>query len=83
MKYRLYYNRSEDIPRVWSFDEGTQESEQIVSAFVIDCGCVARSGADFSAPRVSKEVPRVWVEIECDAMTVADDVARFYRYAEA
>ena len=77
MAYRLYYNRANEAPHVWSFDEGDQTSEVCVMGFVLH-GCNASSGQDLKVAAGSKDQPRVWLEVEAERMEMHSGVAHFY-----
>lgn len=74
MIFRAYFNRRSDAPRVWSVDEGTQESEINVISFFAD-GCAVRSRYNGEVP--NENMPVAWMEIEAERMEVAGGVARF------
>lgn len=77
-RYRIYFNRWADTPLIWSYDEGTQESEVTISGWTL-FGCEVRSGMDLSVPANDREHPRVWMEFEA-ARIYTDPLghAKFY-----
>ena len=80
MIYRLYFNRCEDFPQIWSIDEGDISTEVNVSGFGLGPGVGARDGCapDFAAIDVVRE-PKAWVVIEADRVLVERGVALFRR----
>jgi hypothetical protein len=58
MKYRVYYNRSEDAPLVWSVDEGSHASEINVQNVVLVAAATTRFNPDAQLPE-----PKAWLEI--------------------
>jgi hypothetical protein len=59
--YRVYFNRCEDTPQVWSVDEGTTDTEINVRAVFL--GNRVESGQDLSA--VYPE-PKAWMVVHGD-----------------
>jgi hypothetical protein len=75
--FRVYYNRCDDAPQIWSVDEGDQTTE----INVIDWrshGCMVASGLRQDAPTVSMFTPKVWAEIYNAKLVVEKGVAHFY-----
>jgi hypothetical protein len=70
--YRIYFNRWNDKPLIWSVDEGTQASERIVREVRFENVC----GRTHSGPGDNVKSPTVWIEVEAE-LTIADDVAMF------
>lgn len=77
MTFRIYYNTAADYPLIWSFDEGTQETEQNVRGYRLH-GCDVKDGQDLSVPSKSKTAPRVWLEVQANLMKEKDGIAHFY-----
>ena len=78
MRFRVYYNRRQDEPWVWSFDEGTQATERLLTGFRLH-GVDVRDGLDDGVANGDEKSPRVWVEFEADTVRVGGDgVGRFY-----
>lgn len=75
MIFRAYFNRRQDAPKVWSVDEGTQESEVNVTAFFAD-GCRMRSR--YNGEAANENTPVAWLEIDAARMEVAGGVAKFF-----
>jgi hypothetical protein len=74
MVYRIYYNRSEDWPYVWSLDEGTSETEQTVMAVIILPPCV--TSTHYTGKTRNPDEPVAWLEIAGN-LEIKDDVAFF------
>lgn len=67
-----------DLPRIWSFDQGTQETERAVSRWKL-YDVDAADGQDLDIPSGDKERPRVWIELSSIlGFTVVDDVLYVY-----
>lgn len=78
MRIRIYFNRMADLPRIWSFDQGTQETEQAVSGWKL-YDVDAASGQDLDIPPGDKDRPRVWIELSnVLGCTVDGDVLYVY-----
>lgn len=78
MRFRIYYNRHRADGMIWSYDEGTQETEVHVSAWHIH-GLTSESGQDILIDPGDTERPRVWVNIfGVQRVEVRDDIAHFY-----
>lgn len=78
MRIRIYYNRMADLPRIWSFDHGTQETEQQITGWKL-YDVDAASGQDLDIPANDKERPRVWIELSnMLGCTVNDGVLYVY-----
>jgi hypothetical protein len=59
--YRLYFNRLNEAPQIWSIDEGTQTSEINVSAVsLVNCNAVTRVDLDET---INRDRPKVWIEV--------------------
>lgn len=59
--YRVYFNRLNEAPQVWSVDEGTQASEINVSAVSL-VNCDAETKVDL-AETVNRDRPKAWIEV--------------------
>lgn len=78
MRVRIYFNRIADLPRIWSFDHGTQETEQQITGWEL-YDVDAAAGQDLDIPSGDKERPRVWIELSnILGFTVVDDVLYVY-----
>ncbi len=75
MRYRIYYNRREDAPWVWSFDQGTQATERLLVGYRLH-GVDVRNGQDLDV--AGDTAPRVWIEFEAETVRIDAGVARFY-----
>ncbi len=62
MTYRVYFNRANEAPQVWSVDEGTQASEINVSAVLI-VSCSVRTAVDLNET-VNRDRPKAWLEVQ-------------------
>jgi len=72
--FRVYYNRSEDLPFVWSVDSGTQEDEQTVMAIIILPPAVTTS--QFNGERPNPDSPVGWFEVS-GFLEIINDIAYF------
>ena len=81
MIYRLYFNRCEDFPQIWSIDEGSVDTEINVVDFTIPPGCAMKGGraADFAT--CSAREPKAWVEIDARGVAIVAGVAVFQAQA--
>lgn len=61
MRYRVYFNRSEDAPQVWSLDEGSHASEINVQGIQV-AGNVPLASAYNPAAELPE--PKAWFELE-------------------
>lgn len=78
MRIRIYFNRWADLPLIWSFDRGTQETEVSITDWKVH-GCDIEDGYDETIPATEREIPRVWVEvIGAHTFRVEDDVLYVY-----
>lgn len=60
-KYRVYFNRLNEAPQVWSIDEGTQESEvNVIGYEIVDCYTVSRVDLEET---VNRDRPKAWLEV--------------------
>ena len=66
--FRVYYNRSEDFPYIWSLDTGSQEDERIVKGY--EGGTIVKCGYDFTVPHGSTTKPRAWIELKADRVYI-------------
>lgn len=70
--YRVYFNRLNEAPQVWSVDEGTQASEINVSAVsLVNCNAITRCNL---AETDTENKPKAWFEVIGD-LSVVDGVA--------
>jgi len=70
-RIRVYYNRSQDFPFVWSYDKGDISTEKIVKDIKI-FGCAVTSR--FDSTKDNSIEPRAWFEVNCSNITVMNDV---------
>lgn len=65
--YRIYFNRKEDYPCIWSVDEGTAESEIRVRGVVIMDGLSSYTSSTIGlrppAGSDLKNEPSAWIEV--------------------
>lgn len=69
MIYRLYFNRCEDFPQIWSVDEGTPETE-------INVVGVRVNGLRVTSRIMPREKPSGWFEVD-GTLTVTAGIAVF------
>lgn len=78
MRIRIYYNRASDFPKIWSFDFGTQDTEQQIAdwrLYDVD----AANGQDLTIDPHDREHPRVWIELKSViGHAVMDDILCVY-----
>lgn len=72
-KYRVYFNRLEGFPQIWSLDEGSPASEICVCNIVVD-GPICKTKDSMTAD--SKFSPKAWFEIE-GILTISEGTAYF------
>lgn len=59
--FRVYFNRLNEAPQVWSVDEGTQASEINVTAVqIVDCYAETKVDLDET---VNRDRPKAWLEV--------------------
>lgn len=59
--YRLYFNRLNEAPQVWSIDEGQQTSEiNVSSVSLVNCNAITRCDLDETD---TANKPKAWVEV--------------------
>jgi hypothetical protein len=76
--YRLYFNRCEDFPQIWSIDEGTAATELNVVDYRTEGHVTVRGGRapDFAAVDSHRE-PKAWAAIDAHSLRIVDGVAVF------
>ena len=72
MIYRLYFNRTEDFPQVWSIDEGTPDTEVNVVGFRFEGAMPVTSGVSTDGTQ-----PRAWVSIDAKGLSIEHGIAVF------
>lgn len=80
MKYRVYYNRSQDFPQLWSVDEGDQSTEfNVIDIDAVGCPVAWRALPPpiRAAEGVGPVFPSAWNEIEAAGVKVVRGVAVF------
>jgi hypothetical protein len=74
-RYRIYFNRMNDVPLVWSVDEGDQASEINVREVRIFAGqvssCVNLGETD------AENRPKAWLEVDGE-LRIEDGIAKIY-----
>jgi hypothetical protein len=75
MRYRVYFNRLNEAPQVWSVDEGDQSSEINVSSVAI-AGCEMHSAVNLDET-VNRDRPKAWFEVD-GRLVVEGGVACIY-----
>lgn len=77
---RIYYNRRSDAPFVWSFDYGTQDTEEKIIRWVLH-GVYASEGHDDTIPAEDQEHPKVWIQVlDASRIIIEDGVLHAYKY---
>lgn len=71
-RYRVYFNRLNEAPQVWSVDEGTQASEVNVIAVSL-VNCAAMTTCDLNET-VNHDRPKAWFEV-IGELHIVDGVA--------
>lgn len=80
MNYRVYFNRHNEFPTIWSVDEGGQDSEINVKGFRLHkVNAVSVYDASIGP---NPDVPCAWIEIEYALMDVKDGIAHFFHDSE-
>jgi hypothetical protein len=76
--YRLYFNRCEDWPQIWSIDSGDASTECNVVDFRLEHGVTATAGraADFKAIDATRE-PKAWVAVNAHSLRIENGVSVF------
>jgi len=78
MTYRVYFNRWQDAPNVWSVDDGTQATERTVREVRLhNVSARTRFG-----PGDNQKSPTVWIEVQGE-LVVSNGVAWLLGEAEA
>jgi len=78
MIYRLYFNRCEDWPQIWSIDNGDTSTEINVTAWRVEVPCTVTSDrADDLATVDRARQPVAWASIEAQTLTIERGVAVF------
>lgn len=79
-RWRIYFNRKEDYPCIWSVDEGSAASEIRVQGLVITDGLLAYSnntpGLRPPAGADLKNEPSAWIEVN-GVLTIENGVVSF------
>jgi hypothetical protein len=70
--FRIYFNRWNDAPLIWSVDEGSQATERIVREVRFD----NVSGVTRTGPGDNVRSPTAWIEVE-GRLSIADEIATF------
>ena len=68
--YRVYFNRWNEFPNIWSVDQGTQETEITVAQVQME-GVSART---MTGKGDNVNSPSAWIEV-CGRLTVSDGTA--------
>lgn len=70
--YRVYFNRLNEAPQVWSVDDGTQASEINVTAVsLVNCNAVTRCNLGETD---TENKPKAWFEVVGE-LRIVDGVA--------
>lgn len=76
--YRVYFNRKQDYPLVWSIDEGTQATETNVSDVVIIASYTSTKSRINDGTIDVNNTPLAWLEVEAQGIRIADGVATIW-----
>jgi hypothetical protein len=74
--WRVYFNRRNEAPQIWSIDEGDQTSETNVKDWKLH-RCDADSHEDLSV-KPNPDTPTAWVEVIHATMQIIHGVAHFF-----
>jgi len=74
--WRVYFNRKNEAPQIWSVDEGDQTSEINVKDWKLH-RCDADSREDLSV-KVNPDTPTAWVEVIHATRQIIHGVAHFF-----
>lgn len=70
--YRVYFNRLNEAPQIWSVDEGEQTTEiNVIGVSIHDC--VVETKCDLKET-VNRDRPRAWLEVR-GMLSVAGGIA--------
>lgn len=75
--YRVYFNRKNEQPQVWSVDEGRQTSEMNIIGAVIHMGVLSETYWDREGT-VNRDTPCAWVKVHDAILEMKNGVAHFY-----
>lgn len=83
MTYRVYYNREEDYPQRWSFDEGSVVSEVNVQDVQIHgCDCRTSGESSLVVEQWTREqrarFPIAWLRVTARRVVIRNGTAHFY-----
>lgn len=83
MTYRIYYNREEDYPQRWSFDEGDVLTEVNVRGYRIHgCECCDNGEHPLTYKQWNdtqrKRRPIVWLTVNARRVVIRSGIAHFY-----
>lgn len=77
MTYRLYFNRCEDWPQIWSIDRGTVASEVNVCGFRFAPGVQVVDGRAENiaslTPEQRQREPIAWCAVTASGLRIVDD----------
>jgi len=75
--YRLYFNRCEDFPQIWSIDCGSIDTEiNVIGFLALGCAIAPGRAADFAAVDATRE-PKAWINIQASDVRIDAGVAVF------
>jgi len=77
MKFRVYFNRKNEFPQVWSIDYGTQESEINVQRVELN-GCNATTVYKPEGVTDFNSMPCAWFEVEAGRAVFCRDGVKLY-----
>ena len=74
MTYRIYFNRWNDFPLIWSVDDGSQANEKIVSQVILD----EVEGRTMTGQGDNVNSPSAWIEAT-GVLTIQGETATIRR----
>lgn len=77
-QFRVYFNRKREFPQVWSFDEGTQDSEVNVKNFHTLPGVVTQGA--YNGEKPNDNSPSAWMVVAADDFYIKDGEVYFTRW---
>ena len=78
MTFRLYFNRCEDWPQIWSIDSGDASTECNVVGWRIEHGVTAVGARADSLATVDRQrEPVAWMAIDAASLRIENGVAVF------
>jgi hypothetical protein len=72
MLYRVYFNKIEEAPQIWSVDEGTTASE--INVRGVDIRITQGAAITYQNLAAEPPEPKAWIEVE-GLLTIANGFA--------